>query len=55
MDSSHGVKVKHQEPTTTKQSNTCRKTEVFRITSSVRRCATDIAGVRLKSHEYMYR
>jgi hypothetical protein len=55
MDSSHSVKVKHHEPTTTKQSNTCRKTEVFRIASSVRRPTTDIANVHLKSHEYVYK
>jgi hypothetical protein len=54
MDSSHGVKVKHQEPTTMKQSNTCQKTEVFRIAPSICRRSTNITGVRPKSHEYMY-
>jgi hypothetical protein len=55
MDNSRNVKVKQQEPTTMKQSNTCQKTKVFRIASFVRRRATDIVGACPKSHEYMYK
>jgi hypothetical protein len=54
MDSSH-IKVKYQELTTIKQSNTRQKIKVFRIVLSVRCGATNIADIHPKSHKYIYK